>query len=83
MKISTSSRFNRLVARYFPAVYQLAAKVSTSPIGAGTLPRRTFERAARQLVRFRASDEIQFLLLSALNSEANTPLPPYPRVSFT
>jgi hypothetical protein len=30
------------------------------------LTRRTFERAARQLPRFRSSDEIKFLLLTLL-----------------
>ena len=67
---TTHSRFNRLVALYYPAVYRLAAKFSASPVEAAALTRRTFERAARQLPRFRAPDEIQFLLLAALTRAA-------------
>jgi hypothetical protein len=34
------------------------------------LTRRTFERAAQQLPRFRSEDEINFLLLTSLSAAA-------------
>ena len=61
-------RFNRLVARYYPAVFHLAATFSNSPAEAVALTRRTFERAAQQLPRFRSEDEINFLLLTSLSA---------------
>lgn len=63
---TTSPRFNRLVARYYPAVFHLAATYSKSPADALALTRRTFERVARHLPRFRSEDEINFLLLTSL-----------------
>ncbi len=66
--MNTKTRFNRLVARYYPAVFQLAARFATSPTEAANLTRRTFERAARQLPRFRSADEINFLLLTSLSA---------------
>lgn len=66
---TTNPRFNRLVARYYPAVFHLAAKFAPSPAEAVMLTRRTFERAARQLPRFRSAAEINFLLLTALTGE--------------
>lgn len=67
---STNPRFNRLVARYYPAVFHLAATFSQSPAEAVALTRRAFERAARQLPRFRSEDEIHFLLLTSLTGAA-------------
>ncbi|MFN0128128.1 MAG: sigma factor [Verrucomicrobiales bacterium] len=67
---TNSPRFNHLVARYYPEVFRLAAKVTPSPAEALALTRRTFERAARQLPRFRAADEIRFLLLTSLTGAA-------------
>ncbi len=67
---TTNPRFNRLVARYYPAVFHLAAKFSQSPTEAVALTCRTFERAAQQLARFRSEDEINFLLLTSLTSAA-------------
>ena len=65
---TTNLRFNRLVARYYPAVFHLAATCSPSPAEAAALTRRTFERAARQPPRFRSADEISFLLLTSLGA---------------
>jgi DNA-directed RNA polymerase specialized sigma24 family protein len=67
---TTNPRFNRLVARYYPAVFRLAAKFAQSPAEAVALTRRTFERAAQQLPRFRSEDEINFLLLTSLSGAA-------------
>ena len=67
---TTNPRFNRLVARYYPAVFHLAATFSKTPAEAVTLTRRTFERAAQQLPRFRSADEINFLLLTSLTGAA-------------
>lgn len=67
---TTNPRFNRLVARYYPAVFHLAATFSNSPAEAVALTRRTFERAAQQLPRFRSEDEINFLLLTSLSAAA-------------
>lgn len=69
---TTDPRFNRLVARYYPAVFHLAATFSRSPAEAVALTRRTFERAAGQIPRFRSADEINFLLLTSL-SPASAP----------
>jgi DNA-directed RNA polymerase specialized sigma24 family protein len=69
---ATTSRYDRLVASYYPAVFALAAKFSRSPAEAVGLTRRAFERAARQLPRFRSADEIHFLLLTSL-TRASTP----------
>ena len=43
---TTNPRFNRLVARYYPAVFHLAATFSKSPTEAVALTRRTFAGAA-------------------------------------
>ncbi len=67
---ATHSRFDRLVASYYPAVFRLAVKFSRSPEEALLLTRRAFERAARQLPRFRSVDEIHFLLLTSLTGAA-------------
>jgi DNA-directed RNA polymerase specialized sigma24 family protein len=67
---TTNPRFNRLVARYYPAVFHLAAAFSKSPAEAVALTRRTFERAAQQLPRFRSADEVTFLLLTSLGAIA-------------
>jgi DNA-directed RNA polymerase specialized sigma24 family protein len=69
---TTTPRLNRLVARYYPAVFRLAATLSNSPAEALALTRRAFEHAAQQLPRFRSDDEINFLLLASL-SDAATP----------
>ncbi|MDP9291944.1 MAG: hypothetical protein M3O82_06240, partial [Verrucomicrobiota bacterium] len=66
---TTNPRFNRLVARYYPAVFHLAAKLAPSPAEAIALTRRTFERVAPQLPRFRSADEINFLLLTSLTGD--------------
>jgi len=63
-------RFDRLVASYYPAIFQLAAKFSVSQMDAVALTRRTFERAAKTLPRFRRADEIEFLLLASMTNEA-------------
>ena len=68
---TSNPRFNRLVARHYPAVFRLAAKLVSSPAEAVALTRRAFERAARQLPRFRSADEISFLLLTSLTGDAN------------
>ena len=44
------------------------ATFSKSPAEAVALTRRTFERAALQLPRFRSEDEISFLLLTSLSA---------------
>jgi DNA-directed RNA polymerase specialized sigma24 family protein len=67
---TNSPRFNHLVARHYPAVFRLAAKLTRSPAEAVALTRRAFERAARQLPRFRSADEIRFLLLTSLSGTA-------------
>ena len=68
---STNPRFDRLVARHYPAVFHLAAKFAKSPADAVALTRRAFERAARRLARTRSTDEINFLLLTSLSKAAN------------
>lgn len=67
---TNSPRFNHLVARYYPVVFHLAAKATPSPAEALALTRRAFDRAARQLPRFRSADGIRFLLLTSLTGAA-------------
>ena len=44
-----SSRFDRLVACYYPAVYSLAARLTDDPRDAVALTRQAFNSARKQL----------------------------------
>ena len=48
-----SSRFDRLVACYYPAVYSLAARLTDDPRDAVALTRQAFNSARKQLYSVR------------------------------
>ena len=51
-----SSRFDRLVARYYPAVYSFAARLTDDPREAVALTREAFNGARKQLQSIRESN---------------------------
>jgi DNA-directed RNA polymerase specialized sigma24 family protein len=65
MKIK-SSRFDRLVARYYPAVYSFAARFTDDPREAVALTRETFKSARKQLQYRRSQTAIATILFSAV-----------------
>ena len=65
MKIK-SSRFDRLVARYYPAVYSFAARLTDDPREAVALTREAFNGARKQLRSIRNQTAIATVLVSAV-----------------
>ena len=61
-----SSRFDRLVARYYPAVYGFAARFTDDPREAVALTRQAFNGARKQLQRMRNQTAIATVLISAV-----------------
>jgi hypothetical protein len=61
-----SSRFDCLVARYYPAVYSFAARFSDDPRDAVELTRRAFNNARKQLHCVRNQTAIATVLVSAV-----------------
>jgi hypothetical protein len=61
-----SSRFDCLVARYYPAVYSFAARFSDDPRDAVELTRRAFNNARKQLHSVRNQTAIATVLVSAV-----------------
>jgi DNA-directed RNA polymerase specialized sigma24 family protein len=61
-----SSRFDCLVARYYPAVYSFAARFSDDPLDAVELTRRAFNNARKQLHSVRNQTAIATVLVSAV-----------------
>src|SRR5215813_1809434 len=61
-----SSRFDRLVARYYPAVYSFAARLTDDPREAVALTREAFSRARKQLRSVRNQKAIATVLISAV-----------------
>ena len=61
-----SSRFDHLVARYYPAVYSFAAKLTDDPREAIALTREAFNGARKQLQSMRSQTAIATLLVSAV-----------------
>ena len=61
-----SSRFDRLVACYYPAVYSLAARLTDDPRDAVALTRQAFNSARKQLYNVRNQTEIATVLVSAV-----------------
>ena len=53
-----SSRFDGLVARYYPAVYSFAARLTDDPRDAVALTRQAFNEARKQLQRMRSQPAI-------------------------
>jgi DNA-directed RNA polymerase specialized sigma24 family protein len=65
MKTKTS-RFDSLVARYYPVVYSFAAKLTDDPRDAVALTRRAFCSTQKQLAHLRSQTTIAATLISAV-----------------
>jgi len=61
-----SSRFDGLVARYYPAVYSFAASLTDDPRDAVALTRQAFNAAQTQLQRMRSQTAIATVLIAAV-----------------
>ena len=61
-----SPRFDRLVARYYPAVYSFAARLTDDPRDAVTLTRQAFNSASKELQRIRNQTGIATVLIAAV-----------------
>jgi DNA-directed RNA polymerase specialized sigma24 family protein len=61
-----SSRFDHLVARYYPAVYSFAARLTDNPRDAVALTRQAFSGARRQLQRMRSQTAIATVLIAVV-----------------
>jgi DNA-directed RNA polymerase specialized sigma24 family protein len=61
-----SSRFDCLVARYYPAVYSFAARLTDDPREAVALTREAFNGARKQLQRLRSQTAIATVLIAAI-----------------
>ena len=61
-----SSQVDRLVARYYPAVYSFAARLTDDPREAVALTREAFNGARKQLQRIRNQTAIAAVLIAAV-----------------
>jgi DNA-directed RNA polymerase specialized sigma24 family protein len=61
-----SSRFDGLVARYYPAVYSFAARLTDDPREAVALTREAFNGARKQLRTIRNQTAIATILIAAV-----------------
>jgi DNA-directed RNA polymerase specialized sigma24 family protein len=61
-----SSRFDRLVAQYYPAVYSFAARFTDDPREAVALTRDAFNSARKQSRNLRNPTAIAIVLISAV-----------------
>jgi DNA-directed RNA polymerase specialized sigma24 family protein len=60
------SRFDRLVARYYPAVYSFAARFTDDPREAVALTRHAFSSAREQLRSVRNQTAVATILICAV-----------------
>ena len=65
MKVK-SSRFDSLVARYYPAVYSFASRLTDDPREANALTRNAFRSAQKQLCSLRDQTAVATILISAV-----------------
>jgi len=61
-----SLRFDRLVARYYPAVYSFAARFTDNPRDAIALTRGAFNNARKEAEKLRNPTAIALVLISAV-----------------
>jgi DNA-directed RNA polymerase specialized sigma24 family protein len=61
-----SSRFDRLVARYYPAVYSFASRLTDDPREAIALTRDAFNSVRRQSKNLRNQTAIATIIVSAV-----------------
>ena len=60
------SGFDNLVARYYPAVYSFAARLTDDPRDASDLAQAAFRNTRRQLMQLRNQTAIATILISAV-----------------
>jgi DNA-directed RNA polymerase specialized sigma24 family protein len=60
------SNFDSLVARYYPAVYSFAARLTDDPRDASDLTRAAFRTTRKQLASLRNHTAIATILISAV-----------------
>jgi DNA-directed RNA polymerase specialized sigma24 family protein len=60
------SRFDNLVARYYPAVYSFASRFTDDPRQAVALTRDAFKSAQKQLCKRRDENALASILISAV-----------------
>ena len=60
------SRFDSLVARYYPAVYSFASRLTDDPREAVALTRNAFRSAQKQLCSLRDQTAVATILVSAV-----------------
>jgi DNA-directed RNA polymerase specialized sigma24 family protein len=65
MKAKTS-RFDKLVARYYPAVYSFASRFTDDPREAVALTRHAFKNTQKQLLNRRDETALATILISAV-----------------
>ena len=63
---SERSHFDRVVARFYPAVYSFASRLTDDPRDAISLTRRAFANARRQLQTLRDQNSIATVLLTSV-----------------
>jgi len=63
---TTISRFDRLVARYYPAVYSFATRFTDDPREAVALTRDAFSSSKKQLCKLRDQKAVATALISAV-----------------
>ena len=68
-----SSRFDRLVARYYPAVYSFASRLTDDLREAIALTRGSFNSARKQVEKLRNPTAIALVLISAVMRAGLTP----------
>ena len=61
-----ASRFDSLVARYYPAVYSFASRLTDNPREAVALTREAFKSTQKQLQARRKEDALETILMSAV-----------------
>ena len=61
-----NSRFDSLVARYYPAVYSFASRLTDDPRDAIVLTRHAFTGARKQLQNLRDQTTVAKILISAV-----------------
>jgi len=60
------SRFDSLVARYYPAVYSFAARLTDDPRDAVILTRSAFRSTRQQLAQLRNQTAVATILITAV-----------------
>jgi DNA-directed RNA polymerase specialized sigma24 family protein len=66
LRRSEGSHFDKVVARYYPAVYSFATRLTGDPRDAILLTRKAFANARRQLHALRDQDSITTILLTSV-----------------